>query len=472
LLQKIAIQTMIERGFIPRFSREILDEASQIKQAVLQPEGSLIRDLRDKLWVSIDNEDSRDLDQLTFAEADRIFIAIADVDSLLKKGSKIDQFASHNTTSVYTPSQVFPMLPPLLSNDWTSLNENEERCAIVVSLRVSEEGSFGLEEIFQGFVRNHGKLTYDDVSCCLLQQKCSLKIEAFRKQLELQDFLAQKILRFREEKGALAFAEIKVSPVVQNGVATHLKEKTRNRADQLIENFMIAANVGVTHYLNTQNKPSLRRIVRTPKRWDRIVSIAKDLGENLPIDPDAKALSLFLQKQQTQDPSRFPDLSLSIIKLIGRGEYVLGMPGQKDLEHFDLAQEEYTHATAPNRRFTDLVMQRLVKSCMGQEISPYTNEELAQIADHCTKKETDALKVERKLEKCFIAMVMKKEIGKSFKAIVTGAATKGTWVRIFNPSIEGKLVQGFEGMDVGDYLVVKLVHVDVFNGYIDFIRVV
>lgn len=470
-LDKIAIETMIEKGFIPSFPPEVLSGLSQIKNAALPRKTPLLRDLRDWPWISIDNDDTKDIDQLTFAKGNTFYCAIADVDAIVKKDSPIDRQAGWNTTSVYTPSLVFPMLPLELSNDLTSLNQNANRCAIVIEMEIGNSGEFTLVDIYPAWVRNQGKLTYNEVGAFLETKKSTAKIANHQNQLLLQDEIARKIQIFREEQGALEFGEIQVRPIIESGVPIRIEEARHNLAHKLIENFMIAANVCVTHYLNKNNKATLRRVVRTPKRWDRIVALSRNLGTRLPSQPDGKSLRSFLLQQQKRNPSTFPDLSLAVIKLLGRGEYVLGNPNQAHLEHFDLAEMEYAHTTAPNRRYPDLVMQRLLKDSLYLEPPAYTNKELAAIAAHCTKKEADAAKVERRMIKCAAAMVMKKDIGKTFKAMVTGASSSGTWVRITNPPIEGKLTQGFEGLDVGHYTHVKLVHVDIYHGHIDFHRV-
>ncbi len=459
---------MTEWGFLPGFSQEILDELSTFRQCASPRPAAIVQDMRAQAWISIDNDDSRDLDQLTFAQADRLFVAIADVDALVKKGSPIDQHAHHNTTSVYTPTRIFPMLPLKLSNDLTSLNQGADRGALVVEMRVGEGGEFELARVFPAWVQNRGKLTYNEVGAYLESKIDSPHLLPFKAQLDLQDDMAVRIQKARDRQGALHFAERELQPVFEKGVIVDLKERKMNRAHRLIENGMIAANVSVTHYLGQMKRPSLRRIVRTPKRWDRIVELARGLGRKLPEMPDARALRAFLIEEQQRAPDTFADLSLAMIKLIGRGEYVLGLPGQKDLIHFDLAEIEYAHTTAPNRRYPDLVMQRLLKGSLYGDPPLYSNEELASIAAHCTLKENDAAKVERRLFKCAAAMVMQKEIGHTFKAMVTGASDKGTWVRLSKPPIEGKLVRGFKGLDVGDYVEVKLIHVDIPRGYIDF----
>ncbi|HSX26674.1 MAG TPA: RNB domain-containing ribonuclease [Chlamydiales bacterium] len=465
-LAEIAHKAMIDRGFIPDFPKPVLDELERI-QAPAKPLPK-IRDMREWLWVSIDNDDSRDLDQLTFAEKDKIYVAVADVDALVKKGSAIDVQARHNTTSVYTPTEIFLMLPSKLCYDLTSLNEKMDRLAIVVEMNVTMNGQFELEAIYPAFVRNQAKLTYNGVGACLEQGSCQ---DLPRGQLELQDQIAQRIQAYRDQEGALVFAERELHAVIVNGIPVGLAEKTINRAHKLIENFMIAANVGVTRYLIEKKLPSIRRVVKTPKRWDRIVSLAKGLGDQLPVKPDARALRKFLLHQQKVNPSHFSHLSLAVIKLIGRGEYVLGKAGEKHLEHFNLAEVEYAHTTAPNRRYPDIIMQRILKSSLQGLPLPYSNGELTEMAAHCTQKEDDANKVERQLIKCAAAMILVKEIGKTFHAMVTGASPKGTWVRLLDPPVEGKLVKGFKGVDVGDYLTVRLERVDVMNGHIDFSRI-
>lgn len=470
-LEEIAHQVMIEKGFIPDYSKPIEIQLESLKHAAI-PQA---RDLRHYLWVSIDNVDSRDLDQLTYAEKDRIFIAVADVDELIKKGSPIDERAEHNTTSVYTPAKVFSMLPLKLSTNLTSLNENADRCAIIIEMKIDPNGKFDLVDIYHALVRNQAKLNYPSVGAWLEGQICKKTFHLLPKlqeQLHLQDQLAQKIQEYRNNQGALEFAELKLQPIIINGVAVDLVEEGRNRAHRLIENYMIAANVGATRFLIAHHFPSIRRVVKKPKKWDRIVKLAKDLGWDLPSNPDAKKLREFLLHQQKAAPLLFADLSLAIIKLLGRGEYVLNRAGKPSSGHFDLAEHEYSHTTAPNRRFPDLIMQRLLKAALKNEHPVYNNEELNALATHCTKKEDDANKVERQLVKCAAAMVLEKQLGHTFRAMVTGAAPKGTWVRLQNaPPIEGKLTQGFENLDVGDFITVKLIHVDVLKGHIDFARI-
>lgn len=475
-LTAIAQQAMVDRGFLIDFPKPVINEVAALSSSL--PNGS-IRDLRDKPFFSIDNDDSKDLDQLTYAEENgnttKIYVAIADVNYLVKKGTAIDQYALHNTTSVYTPTKVFPMLPLKLSTDLTSLNENTDRCSIVVEVNVDSEGSFALSTIYPALVRNHAKLTYNSLSAFLeLDTPLShpiAKQPAFSEQIRLQDLIAQKIKKFRYRQGALSFGIIELKPVMMDGMVVGLEETVHNRANTLIENFMISANVSVTKYLVGQNIPTLRRVVRVPKRWDRIVDLAAELEYKLPSEPHSKALRDFLQLQRKRDPLHFPDLSLAIIKLIGKGEYVVGLPGVEQLGHFDLALQDYAHTTAPNRRFPDLVMQRLLHSAFTKAPLPYSENELSSIAQQCTKKEDDATKVDRRVRKSAAAMVLAPQVGHEFPAMVTGAGEKGTWVRLFNPPLEGKLVKGFQGLDVGNRITVKLINVDINNGFIDFARI-
>ncbi len=472
-LTEIAHLAMIEKGFIPDFPEPVVHEIN----ALHNPASPIppFRDMRDKLWISIDNDDSRDLDQITYAEKNKTYVAIADVDALVKPGSPIDAQAAHNTTSVYCPTIVFPMLPLKLSTDLTSLCENKDRTAIVIEMNIDSDGRFDLADIYPALVRNHAKLTYNGVGACLEHSySCPYpipSIQGLRDQLNLQEEIAERIYAFRSQEGALSFAEMELEAVVVDGIAVEIKERVSNKAHHLIENMMIAANVASTRFLDKRNLPSIRRIVKTPKKWDRIVALAKDLGEKLPSKPNSKALRKFLLKQQKASPLLFADLSMAIIKLIGRGEYVFAPPGKKGLIHFDLAEVEYSHTTAPNRRYPDLIMQRLLKSAIYNAPLPYTPSQLKEIAQQCTEKENDSKKVERRLIKCAAAMVLAKDVGKAYSAMVIGVTPKGTWVRLQNaPPIEGKLVHGFENVDVGDPVKVKLTKVDVMNGHIDFAR--
>lgn len=479
-LAEIAQQAMIDRGFIPDFPETVVRELDSIPTAAMSSTAKSFRDMRELLWVSVDNDDSLDLDQLTFAEKvssgkDKIYVAVADVDALVPSQSAMDGYAAHNTTSVYTPTKIFPMLPAKLSTDLTSLNEGVDRCAIVVEMEIDAQGQWGLNDVYPALVHNHAKLAYRSLGAWLEEKgplpPAAAKIAGMQEQLKLQDAIAQRIKAYRFRLGALSFDTFNVQPIVSEGFSVGLEEVVPNRADALIENYMIAANVSVTGYMIDRKLPFIRRIVRTPKRWDRIIDLAKSLGTALPSQPDVKALQSFLVKQHLADSAAFADLSLLLIKLIGKGEYYVGLPGEPSPGHFDLALLDYAHTTAPNRRYPDLIIQRLLKSHFLGQGMPYDSQQLIALADHCTEKEDDANKVERRVHKSAVAMVLEQQIGRQFDAEVTGASDKGTWVRLVTPPIEGKLIQGEQGLDVGDRLAVRLTYVDVPNGYIDFVNV-
>jgi VacB/RNase II family 3'-5' exoribonuclease len=478
-LKSIARRAMIERGLLPDFSAAAMAELARVQTAA--PDGhSDMRDLTGLLWASIDNDDSRDLDQLTVSEAhpDRsvtILVAIADVDELVKKESALDAHAQHNTTSVYTAGDIFPMLPEKLSTDLTSLGEGQDRLAIVVEMVVAEDGAVLSSTIFRALVRNHAKLAYNSVAAWLAGEAPAperLKaVSGLDSQLRLQDQVAQRLKARRHQQGALSLETIEPRAVFEDGVLTNLKVEQKNHAKELIEDFMIAANQATASYLTRKGVPSFRRILRSPERWQRIIEVAARWGEHLPPEPDASALESFLVTRRKADPIRFPDLSLAIVKLIGRGEYVLDQSKDGSPEHFGLAVKGYTHSTAPNRRFPDLITQRLIKAALAGEPTPYRPEELKYLADHCTEKEDDAEKVERQLRKSAAALLLESRIGQRFDAIVTGASDRGTWVRLLEPPVEGKVVTGERGLDVGDSVRVELVSTDVERGYIDFVRV-
>jgi exoribonuclease-2 len=469
---------MLERGFLPDFSPAALAETSALAPAATDASASL-RDLRALLWASIDNDDSRDLDQLSVAErlggdAVKILVAIADVDASVRTGSAIDAHARTNTTSVYTAAEIFPMLPERLSTDLTSLGEGEERLAVVVELTVAGDGAVARSDVYRAVVRNRAKLAYDGVAAWLDGKAPPpprvAAVPGMDEQLRIQDEVAQRMKRLRARQGALDLQTIQARAVFDDGVLTALRPDEKNRAKALIEDFMIAANGVTARYLEQQGFPSFRRVLRAPERWERIVALAAALGEQLPAEPSAVALDTFLVKRRQADPARFPDLSLSVVKLLGSGEYVLELPGGLPEGHFGLAVRDYTHSTAPNRRFPDLVTQRVLKAALSGAASPYGNDELSALARHCTEQEGNASKVERQVLKSAAALLLERRIGERFDAIVTGASEKGTWVRIFQPPVEGKVVRGFERLDVGDRVRVELVHTDVQRGFIDFVK--
>lgn len=478
-LTDIARQAMAEHHLVTDFTPDVIHEAETINEAKRKP-SSHYSDMRDKLWFSLDNDDSKDLDQLTFAEAlpdhrYKIYVAIADVDCLIKKNSAIDRFAQKNTTSVYTPTKVFSMLPEKFSTNLTSLNENEERLAIVVETLVNSDGSLGDYKIFRAILINKAKLAYNGIADWLDENKPppdKLKqVVGLEKQVSLQDHIAQLLKSQRHYQGSLTLETIEPQPEIENNQIVDIKAAPKNRGRELIEEFMIAANTSTAKFLKDHDLPSLRRVVRIPKRWDRIVEIAKEKGEDLPAMPDAKALDLFLIKERLLDPLRFPDLSLAVIKLLGNGEYVVQYPNDPPIGHFSLALKDYTHSTAPNRRYPDLITQRMVKAALQNKPSPYSPAELEILAKRMTEKEDEATRVERQMKKSASILLLNDKIGQEFDAIVTGVNPKGVWVRVFHPPVEGKLIQGYENVDVGNRLKVKLVDVDLEKGYIDFAKV-
>ena len=479
ILRSIAHRAMLARGLLPEFSPEARAQLDGIHEPATRAEEST-RDLRHLIWCSIDNDDSRDLDQLTVAEAmpdgaTKILVAVADVDAVVKKQSALDDHARHNTTSVYTAGEIFPMLPEKLSTDFTSLNYASERLAIVIEMAVASDGSLQSSDIYRATVRNHAKLAYNSLSGWLEgngpMPSGIGKIPGLDENLRLQDSVAQKLKSLRHVQGALNLDTIEARPVFDGNELKDLAAEKKNRAKEIIEDFMIAANGVTARYLASKMSPSLRRVVRTPQRWDRIIALASDHGFTLPEKPDSKALEQFLIAAKAADLLRFPDISLSVIKLLGAGEYVVELPGGSPAGHFGLAVRDYTHSTAPNRRYPDLITQRLLKAAIAGSSLPYENDELQALAKHCTEQEDAAKKVERQVGKSAAAMLLESRIGERFDGIVTGASDKGTWVRLLHPPIEGKVVSGFAGMDVGDRVSVQLLRTDVERGYIDFKRV-
>jgi VacB/RNase II family 3'-5' exoribonuclease len=476
-LRAIARRAMLERGLLPDFEPAVTAEVTAIGRAPTEASAG-IKDLRALLWASIDNDDSRDLDQLTVGEpagdATKILVAIADVDGLVKKGSAVDDHARHNTTSVYTAAEVFPMLPTVLSTDLTSLGENEDRLAIVIEMVVDGEGAVGNSAVYRALVRNHAKLAYDAVAAWLDGGAVPERVTAVSgldANLRVQDAAAQRLKRVRHEHGALELETIEPRAVFTDDVLTDLRREEPNRAKELIEELMVAANGVTAKFLLAKRFPSMRRVLRSPERWQRIVDLASQFHEDLPATPDAAALDRFLAKRRAADPNGFPDLSLAIVKLLGSGEYQVEIPGATVPGHFGLAVQDYTHSTAPNRRYPDVITQRLLKAAIGDRPQPYTNDELDTLARHCTEQEDNAKKVERQVRKSASALLLEPRIGAEFDGIVTGASEKGTWVRIFHPPAEGKVVEGVDGLDVGDRVRVKLVATNVERGFIDFARV-
>ena len=513
LLLRVARSAMVERGLEPDIPEAAMAEA----RALTPPDGRIegVRDLRSLAWCSIDNDDSRDLDQLTVAVpmsdgGVRILVAIADVSASVAPDSALDAHAQANTTSVYTPARVFPMLPERLSTDLTSLNPGVDRLAIVMETvvgrtvagdavaadkiaRAAVAGGLVADgtasggspaggptvwdgsSVYPAWVHNQAQLTYSSVGAWLEgRSEMPPEIAAvpgLADNLRLQDTMAQALMEARHEQGALELETIEVRAHFAGDTVSDLEAEERNRAKQIIEDFMIASNGTIARYLASRRFPVLRRVVRSPERWQRIADLAEDLGEELPDSPDARELHDFLVRRRAADPLRFPDLSLSIIKLLGRGQYVATFPGDDVTGHFGLAVRNYTHSTAPNRRYPDLITQRLIKAALAGRAVPYDREELVTLATRCTRKEDDVNKVERLVEKAAAACMMSDRIGHEFDGLVTGAGPKGTWVRIFQPPVEGRVEHGASGLDVGDRVRVRLESVDPERGYIDFARV-
>jgi len=478
-LQAVAKTVVQQHGFQPDFAPEVQQQLQQLRaNPPLIAAGATVRDLRNLLWSSIDNDTSRDLDQIEVAERlpngdVKVLIGIADVDAFVPKQSAIDRHAAREATTVYTGIRNFPMLPEELSTGKTSLLEHQDCLSVVTEFVVTADGHVTSSNVYRALVRNQAQLQYNSIGAWLEGAAAAPpKVAAsadLQAQLRLQDEVAQKLRSRRYENGALDLQTDEVYPLVLNAQVVDVVNQQKNHATELIEDFMIAANGVVARLLDKVS--SLRRIVKQPERWDRIVQLAAGYGEKLPATPDSKALNDFLVKRSTADPDHFADLSLSVIKLIGPGEYVLERPGDPEAGHFGLAVQDYTHSTAPNRRFADIVTQRIIKSLLASQPNPYSDDELSAIAANCTARGDAARKVEREMAKRMAAVAMQNRIGATFDAIVTGATPKGTFVRVAQPRVEGLLAQGQQGVDVGDKLRVKLIRTDVQHGFIDFARV-
>jgi exoribonuclease-2 len=477
-LAAIAHQAMLDRGLQPDFPADALRQLDGIHRSARASANDL-RDLRSLLWCSIDNDHSKDLDQLTVGErlpagSVKVLIAIADVDALVKPQTPLDLHAQVNTTSVYTAATIFPMLPEKLSTDLTSLGEGEDRLALVIEMTVAADGCVQASDVYRAVVQNKAKLAYRSVAAWLdghdrMPDRVA-RVHGMDEQLRMQDRIAQMMRSVRYLHGALELESIEPEPIMSDGQVTSLRLARKNRAQDLIEDFMIAANSASARFLEARGVPALRRVVREPQHWERIRKVAEDLGDTLPASPDSKALGAFLARRRQADALRFPDLSLTIVKLMGPGQYVLELPGQPAPGHFGLAVDVYNHSTAPNRRFPDLITQRLLKATLVGASSPYTAEQLASLAAHCTAREDAAKKVERQVRKSAAAQLLSRHLGQTYDALVTGAADKGTWVRVLNPPVEGKLVRGQDGLSVGDRVRVQLVSLSVERGFIDFVR--
>src|SRR5580698_2774092 len=468
---------MIERGFHPDFPPATNTELAAIQAQPALTVADGLTDLRNLLWSSIDNDTSRDLDQIEWAEQQpdgsiRVLVGVADVDARVHKGTLLDTHAQSETTSDYTGVAVYPMLPTQLSEGITSLNENQDRIAIVIEISIAADGTASDGKAYRALVRNRAQLAYPSVGAWLEGTAAApAKVAAnadLAAQLKLQDAAAQRMGGNRFQHGALDLETIETRPVLVTDQVIGIAPVQQNRATSLIEEFMIAANGVIARTFENAHLSSIRRVVRTPKRWDRIVELAKARGYTLPAEPDSKALNDVLLAEKQKDPDHFPDVSLTVIKLLGPGEYILVKPDQPSPGHFGLAVQDYTHSTAPNRRFPDMVTQRLLKAWFTKQASPYTDDQLDAIAQHCTEREDAARKVERDMQKRIAAVALHPHIGQSYPAIVTGVNNYGTFVRTLDPHVDGKVVQGGKGLDVGDRVTVKLVSTDPQRGFIDF----
>ena len=467
-----AREEMLAEGFEPDFPAE-----AQQQLAGIHPKSDhSLRDLTALLWSSIDNDDSRDLDQIEWAErvagGIRVLVGVADVDSAVPKGTPLDRHAAREATTVYAAVRTFPMLPEQLSTDMTSLNENQDRAAVVMEFVVAADGTVSAHSVYRAMVRNKAQLTYNAVGAWLegtaaAPPKVAASAE-LQAQLKLQDEAAGELRKNRDNLGALSFDRIEPEPVIRNGNVTEITARHSNRAAHLIEDFMIAANEVMAQTLSDAGVSSIRRIVKVPERWPRMMELARQHGDSLPPEPDSGALNALLLRRKKADPVHYPDISLTILKLMGPGEYVLLRPGDPAEGHFGLAAHDYTHSTAPNRRFADLLTQRLLKALPGR---PYSDQELDAAATNCTLKEDAARKVRRAMDKRMAAAALHNSVGQSFSAVVTGVTPKGVFVRVLGPPVEGRLMHGEQGLDVGDRLHVKLLSTDPQRGFIDFGRI-
>src|ERR1700678_4401501 len=469
--------SMIEHGFQPEFPAGSDAQLASIQAHPEPPAVPGAQDLRSLLWSSIDNDTSKDLDQIEWAEQlpdgrIRVLVGVADVDARVPLGTVLDTHAKSETTSVYTGVQVFPMLPAVLSEGITSLNENQDRVAHVIELSVDAAGAVADGKVYAALVRNRAQLAYNGIGAWLDGSgPAPAKVAAnadLAAQLKLQDSAAQRMVGARFQHGALDLETFETRPDMKGDQPVAIVLQSKNRATSLIEEFMVAANGVVARIFENEGIASIRRIVRTPKRWDRMVEVAQGMGTTLPAEPDSKALNDFLLAQKQKDPDHFPDLSLTMIKLMGPGEYVLVKPDDPSPGHFGLAVQDYTHSTAPNRRFPDVVSQRLMKALLLKTAQPYSVDELNAIATHCTLMEDNARKVERDIQKRIAAVVLHPRIGQSFPAIVTGVNKYGTFVRTLNPHVDGMVTQGGKGLDVGDRVTARLISTDPERGFIDF----
>lgn len=465
----IAIRVLEEHGFAT-------EPPAGIDATLAAGDATDVRDLRDLPWSSIDNDESRDLDQIEYAEevdADRVrvLVGIADVAALVDRGSPIDTYAAQNAATLYTGVRTFPMLPESLAMDRTSLLEDRDRLAVVTEMIVHRDGSLDdvATTVYPARVRNHAKLVYERVGAWLEGDDSAAPANpVITEQLRLHARVTGWLRERRIEAGALELDTIEARAVSKGGRVVDLEVLHKNRARELVEDLMIAVNGATARFLERHASSSIRRVVRAPKRWDRIVELARTFGHELPLAPSVRALGGFVATRRRADPEAFAELSLTIVKLLGPGEYVLQRAADPDQGHFGLAVDDYMHSTAPNRRYPDLVTQRLLKAAASSKPSPYADDELTAIAAHCTEREDAARKVERTMRKVVAAAMLSNRVGDRFVAIVTGASSKGTYVRLRRPPAEGRVIEGERGLDVGDHVHVRLVSTNPERGFIDF----
>jgi len=476
-LKAIAREAMERYGFEPEFPKAVIREVNEIPPSLPERGQHDIRDMRSLLWSSIDNVDSQDLDQLEYCEAGKkgevlVRVAIADVDRFVTKGSHTDRHAAHNGTSVYLGVETFPMLPDRLSKGISSLLPGEDRFAMVVEYTVLPDGSVQHGGIYRARVNNKAKLVYEEVGDWLegaTPVPVSVSsVPGLEEQIRLQAEVTRRLRSRRMQQGALELETLEAEPVMKGETVQSLVLQEQNAARQIIEEFMVAANGTMVHVLGSAKVPMIQRVVRVPKHWDGIVETAAAYRYKLPKQPDSKALAKFLDRQKAADPERFPDLSLTIVKLMGPGEYVPFVPGDTPIGHFALAVVDYTHSTAPNRRYVDIVNQRILKAVLDGEAVPYTGHELANLAEWLSDRDKASEKAERFMRKVAAAILLEKRIGETFDAIVTGAAEKGTYVRLLDPPAEGRVVEGERGLRVGNKVSVRLLSTDPPRGFVDF----
>jgi exoribonuclease-2 len=479
-LRVVARQALLDRGINIDFPASVVTEAREAVEPNYKKLG--VRDLTNWLWSSIDNDDSRDLDQIEYLDISTqgkwvLYVAIADVEYFVRKGSALDKYAATNTCSIYTGVQVFPMLPNELSTDLTSFNQGKTRLAVVTETHISKDGEVVSSTVFPAIVKNQARLAYDAVAAWLEgvtpERDPTGSIEklsrnpALQDQIREQEKVAISLRKHREARGALDFVSPQLRATTTPDGKVEVGAQYANRATIIIQEFMVATNEAVDQFLQEKKLPSIQRIVREPKNWPRMAEIASVHGTTLPPKPDGKALQEFLAVQRKRDPHNFPELSLAMIKLLGRGEYVVKTHARDSLGHFGLATPNYAHSTAPNRRYPDLITQRMLKAAFSQKDSPYSLEELDAIAQRCSAKEDDSNRIERQVQKSVAALALRERIGDIFPALVTGVNEDGTWVRVVDPPVEGKL-QADRPFKVGDHVKARLTKTNPMRGFLDF----